>query len=123
MLAVTVILRGAPSIMTCIRNRNYFSTKETSSCGECICAIETIFYIMAVINFIVLILGTYTTFVEPKPDSCFVSPSSAPNCCDSYVYVTSAIFSAFQYLLYASTGLFVCISWSCIKRMDDQMNP
>ncbi len=117
-----VLMRVLPSIMTCLRNRNYFSMKESSACGECICATETMFYIVMIINFIVLILGTYTTFVEPQPVSCSLSPVSASNCCDTLVYVSSAAFAALQYVLYAFTGLFVCVVLSCIRGMDKEMS-
>ncbi len=120
-LVVTVILRGFPSMLTCIRNRNYCSTRESSSCVECICATEVFFYIAMLINFIALILGTYTTFAEPQPPSCFLTPGSAPDCCDVFVYISCATFTVLQYVLYGFSGLFVCLVLCCIRSMDKEM--
>lgn len=120
-LAITVILRGFPSILTCMRNRNYCSMRDSSSSGECICATEILFYIAMFINFITLILGLYTTFAESKPPSCYLSPGSAPDCCDAFVYVSCATFTVLQCVLYAFSGLFVCLVVCCIRSMDKEM--
>lgn len=119
-LAITVLLRGIPSIMTCIRNRNYCSTRESSIYGECICATETFFYIAMLINFIALILGLYTTFADSRPSSC-LSTGLTPDCCDVFVYVSSATFTVFQCVLYAFSALFVCLVLCCIRSMDKDM--
>lgn len=114
LLALLVSIRTVPSVMTCIKNRNYLSTGNSNTWGGCICALEAFFYIFLVLNVIALILGTYTTFAERKPDGCSI-PSN--NCCETFVYLASATFTVFQFVLYAFSGLFVCLVMSCIRSM------
>ena len=73
-------------------------------------------------NVISLVLGTYTTFAEAKPPNCTGAPGgTAPNCCDPFVFVSSGIFTVFQYVLYVVTGVFVCLVMCCIRSMDKEM--
>ena len=119
-LAILIAIRTLPSVMTCIRNRDYCSTRNSNTCAGCICSIETLFYIVLVVNIIALVLGTYTTFAEAKPPSCTESPASVSNCCDPFVFVSSGILTAFQYVLYVVTALFVCLVLCCIRSMDKE---
>ena len=121
-LAVLVVVRVIPSFLTCMRLRNYLMSRTSNTSARVICTFEGVFYFVLVINFIFLILGTYTTFAEAKPPSCTGSPESLPNCCDPFVFVTSGIFTVFQYVLYVVTAVFVCLVICCLrsKGVEDQ---
>ena len=114
-LATLVVVRVIPSFLICMRLRNYLMSRTSNTSARVLCTLEGVFYFVLLINFIFLILGTYTTFVEAKPPSCTGTPGAAPHCCDPFVFVSSGIFTVFQYVLYVVTGVFVCLVVCCLR--------
>jgi len=116
LVGVFIVVRSLPSLMTCFRNRNYLNTGESNTFTSCICVLEIAFYVLAVVNFIILILGTVWIFQDTSLPSC--SSERAVDCCTSYVYVVSAFFNVFQYIMYAISAIYVCLVATCIRKMD-----
>lgn len=110
------VMRSVPSLMTCFRNRNYLNSAESGTFTGCICLFEVIFYLLATANFVVLVLGTVWIFKQTDVPTC--SEESDEECCETYVYVTSAFFNIFQYVMYTFTSLYVCFVAVCIRNMD-----
>lgn len=114
-LTVLIVMRTVPSLMTCFRNRNYLNSAESSTFTGCICMFEITFYVLAAANLVVLILGTVWIFQDTDVSQC--NPRDE-DCCETYVYVTSAFFNVFQYAMYAFTSLYICCVAACIRNMD-----
>ncbi len=95
--------------------------RGSSRSAKGICSIEIVFYFFLLVNFLVLFLGTYTIFTEAEPPSCSDSLSSVPNCCDVFVYVSSATFAVSQYLLYVFSGVYLCLVLCCIRNMKSKV--
>lgn len=117
LFSLMVLARVLPSILTCLRARNVCMSRNSARSAKGICSIETVFYLFLFLNLLVLFLGTYTIFTEAEPPSCSDFPSEAPNCCDVFVYVSSATFTVAQYILYVFTGLYLCLVLCCIRNM------
>ena len=115
-VAIFITVRTIPSVMTCCRNRNYCNTRESGSFTACICLFEVLFYIVATINSIVLVLGSIITFRGTNPTKC--SETVETDCCHTYVFVSSAFFNVFQYIMYTITVLYVCLVVCCVRKMD-----
>lgn len=111
-----ILARSVPSLMTCFRNRNYLNIRESIPFTSCICFLEVVFYLLAAANLIVLILGTIWIFQDTDVPDC--TAIVTVNCCKTYVFVTSAFFNIFQYVMYAITFLYVCLVACCVRNMD-----
>lgn len=116
LVTLMVLGRAIPSLLTCFRNRNYFNTRHSTPFTGCICCMEVVFYILATANLVVLILGTVWIFQDTSVPDC--TDMMPVNCCKTYVFVTSAFFNIFQYILYAITFLYVCLVACCVRNMD-----
>ncbi len=121
LFVLMVILRIVPSLLSCMRARNWFMSRDSTCSAKGICFIEALFYLFLLINLIVLFLGTYTIFTEGEPPTCSDFPSLAPNCCDVFVYVSSATFTVSQYILYVFTSLYLCLVLCCIRSMKNKV--
>ena len=115
MVAIFSCMRSIPSLMTCFRNRDYLSTLDSGNFTACICLFELIFYVVTAGNLAVLILGTIWIFNKDTP---FCSLTITTDCCHRYVYVASAFFNVFQYVMYTITFLYSCLVLGCIRNMD-----
>lgn len=116
LVSLFVLARSLPSLMTCFRNRNYLDTRQSQTFTGCICCWEVVFYVLAAANLIILILGTVWIFQDTNIPSC--TETLTTDCCKTYVYVTSAFFNIFQYIMYSITFLYVCLVACCVRNMD-----
>lgn len=116
LVSLFVLSRSIPSLMTCFRNRNYLDTRQSSTFTGCICCLEVIFYLVGVANLVVLVLGTVWIFQDTDVPKC--TEMVTTDCCKAYVYVTSAFFNIFQYVMYSITFLYVCLVACCVRNMD-----
>lgn len=122
-LALTVLLRLLPSISTCCRNRNFFQTKDSTKCVGSICACETLFCLMFLLNIAALALGTYWVFATtPPPSSCGMSNERCNNFCSTNVYVPSAVYVVLQYILYLFSALYLCLVLTCHCCLKNKMH-
>ena len=122
LLGLMVLLRIVPSLLSCMRARNWCMSRDSTRSAKGICSIEALFYLFLLINLIVLFLGTYTIFTEGKPPpTCSDFPLLAPDCCDAFVYVSSATFTISQYILYVLTSLYLCLVLCCIRSMKNKV--
>ena len=116
LVSVMVCMRSIPSLMTGFKNRNYCQSKDSFKFTACICLCEIGFYVVAVGNVVVLVLGSIWIFQGDTPASC--SSRATDNCCASYVYISSSFFNVFQYLLYLITVVYFCSVFCCIRVAD-----
>ena len=116
MVSLLVLSRTTPSLMTCFRNRNYLDAKQSGTFTGCICCLEVVFYLLAIANLVVLILGTVWIFQDTDVPSC--TEEVTTDCCKSTIYVTSAFFNIFQYVLYSISLLYTCLVACCVRNMD-----
>ena len=112
-----VVTRTLPSVMTCCRNRNYFKTGASKNFTGCICVCEFVFYLIAVANFVVLVIGSIWIFQDTSISSSSCD-SDSTDCCVAYVYSVSAFLNIFQYLLYSMTLLYIGLVVCCVRNMD-----
>lgn len=122
-LALTVLLRLLPSISTCCRNRNFFQTKDSAKCVGSICACETLFCLMFLLNIAALALGTYWVFATtPPPSSCGIFNEGCNDFCSTNVYVPSAVYIVLQYILYIFSALYLCLVLICHCCLKNKMH-
>lgn len=120
LMTALLLFRLVPSVMTCFRNRNYLDTARSGSFTACICIFELLFYLLVAANFVVLVLGSVWIFQDTSVPTC--SPIRTQDCCHTYVYVVSAFFNVFQYVMYIFTAVYVCLVVSCIRNMNGRTN-
>ena len=114
-------------MLTCGQNRGKCGAIYRDCLTTCVGTFEVIFYIVLIANLVVLCLGTYWIF-ETRPPECSTSdsvatvgPTVADDCCDKGIYIASAFYNVFQYVLYGLTVIYMCLTVCCIRNMDSDI--
>ena len=68
---------------------------------------------MLAINVIIVMLGSYWVFDGKPPFDCEDSKPDCTDYCSEGVYVGAVIFLSLQYVLYAITPVYMCVTVSC----------
>jgi len=116
-----LVFRSSASIMTCCKNRNLFKSEDSLKLTSLICSFEVLFYVIAAGTVVLMILGSIWIFASDTP---ICSKTVVENCCSSYVYLSSAVFNVFQYILFVVTVVYTCnvlfCSSKCFKLRSNQ---
>lgn len=117
LLAVTVLGRMLPSVMTCCKLKDYCKTRQSNLCSALICTFEGFFYAALLANIAVMCLGTYWVFSDIPVMDCEANVVPAVDCCDKPIFIASAFFNIFQYFLLVASVLYLLIVFGCLKKM------